>query len=162
MWDLSGPGLQPVSLALAGGLFTTEPPGRPLLWLLSLRSLGSGMQAQWWWPTGLVAPWLVDSSQTRDQTHGPCIAKQILNHLTSREVPVLLNTFCLILWLLYCLSFAFYLTRSSLREVIIVFIFVFLPQNLLLLEHVSFICCVRLYKLGINSTANKVKHTTMA
>ena len=100
--------------------------------------------------------------QTRDQTHGPCIAKQILNHLTSREVPVLLNTFCLILWLLYCLSFAFYLTRSSLREVIIVFIFVFLPQNLLLLEHVSFIWCVRLYKLGINSTANKVKHTTMA
>ena len=86
MWDLSGPGLQPVSLALAGGLFTTEPPGRPLLWLLSLRSLGSGMQAQWWWPTGLVAPWLVDSSQTRDQTHGPCIGRWTLIHCPSREV----------------------------------------------------------------------------
>ena len=30
MWDLSGPEVKPVSPALAGGLFTTEPPGRPL------------------------------------------------------------------------------------------------------------------------------------
>ena len=26
MWDLPGPGIEPVSPALAGGLFTTEPP----------------------------------------------------------------------------------------------------------------------------------------
>ena len=31
MWDLSGPGIEPMSLALAGGFFTTEPPGYPLL-----------------------------------------------------------------------------------------------------------------------------------
>ena len=30
MRDLSGPGLEPVSPALAGGFFTIEPPGKPL------------------------------------------------------------------------------------------------------------------------------------
>ena len=29
MWDLSGPGIEPMSPALAGGFFTTEPPGKP-------------------------------------------------------------------------------------------------------------------------------------
>ena len=28
MWDLPGPGLEPVSPALAGGFFTTVPPGK--------------------------------------------------------------------------------------------------------------------------------------
>ena len=31
MWDLSRPGLKPVSPALAGRLSTTAPPGKPLL-----------------------------------------------------------------------------------------------------------------------------------
>ena len=31
MWDLPGPGLEPVSPALAGGLSTTAPPGKPLI-----------------------------------------------------------------------------------------------------------------------------------
>ena len=30
MWDLSGPEIKPASPALAGGLFTPEPPGKPL------------------------------------------------------------------------------------------------------------------------------------
>ena len=30
MWDLPGPGLEPVSPALAGGFSTTAPPGKPL------------------------------------------------------------------------------------------------------------------------------------
>ena len=30
MWDPPGPGLEPVSPALAGGLLTTAPPGKPL------------------------------------------------------------------------------------------------------------------------------------
>ena len=30
MWDLPGPGLEPVSPALAGGLPTPVPPGKPL------------------------------------------------------------------------------------------------------------------------------------
>ena len=29
MWDPPGPGLKPVSPALAGGLPTTAPPGKP-------------------------------------------------------------------------------------------------------------------------------------
>ena len=28
--DLSDPGIEPVSTALAGGFFTTEPPGKPI------------------------------------------------------------------------------------------------------------------------------------
>ena len=30
MWDLPGPGIEPVSPASAGGFFTTEPPGKPI------------------------------------------------------------------------------------------------------------------------------------
>ena len=37
MWDLSGPGIEPASPALAGGFFTTEPPEK-LLYLESLLS----------------------------------------------------------------------------------------------------------------------------
>ena len=29
MWDLPGPGIEPMSPALAGRFFTTEPPGKP-------------------------------------------------------------------------------------------------------------------------------------
>ena len=36
--------------------------------------------------TGLSAMWDL-SSLTRGQTHIPCIGKQILNRLTTREVP---------------------------------------------------------------------------
>ena len=35
MWNLPGPGIEPVSPALAGGLFTTGPPGKSL-WEASL------------------------------------------------------------------------------------------------------------------------------
>ena len=34
MWDLPGPGLKPVSPALAGGFLTTVPPGRSRLFLI--------------------------------------------------------------------------------------------------------------------------------
>ena len=30
MWNLPGPGLEPVSPALAGGFLTTAPPGKPI------------------------------------------------------------------------------------------------------------------------------------
>ena len=41
MWDLPGPGLEPVSPALAGGFLTTVPPGKPW-WLIfeELKILG--------------------------------------------------------------------------------------------------------------------------
>ena len=35
MWDLPGPGLEPMSPALAGGLPTTAPPGKPCIRFLS-------------------------------------------------------------------------------------------------------------------------------
>ena len=35
MWDLPGPGLEPVSPALAGGFLTTVPPGKPPVWFYS-------------------------------------------------------------------------------------------------------------------------------
>ena len=34
MWDLPGPGVKPVSPALAGGFLTTDPPGKPYRWFL--------------------------------------------------------------------------------------------------------------------------------
>ena len=34
MWDLPRPGLEPVSPALAGGLSTTAPPGKPIFFFL--------------------------------------------------------------------------------------------------------------------------------
>ena len=62
--------------------------GFSLRWLLLLWSTGSRhmgfsscvMQAQQLWHTGLVAPQHVGSSQTRAQTHVPCISRRILNH----------------------------------------------------------------------------------
>ena len=47
--------------------------------------VGSRVQAQQLWQMGLVAPWHVGSSQTRDQTNVPYIGRQILNHCTTRE-----------------------------------------------------------------------------
>ena len=41
MWDLPGPGPEPVSPALAGGLPTTVPPGKPLSVVLSQRVCGT-------------------------------------------------------------------------------------------------------------------------
>ena len=35
MWDLPGPGLEPVSPALAGGFLTTAPPGKPFPFILT-------------------------------------------------------------------------------------------------------------------------------
>ena len=38
MWDLPGPGLEPVSPALAGGFLTTVPPGKSLMQCFNLLS----------------------------------------------------------------------------------------------------------------------------
>ena len=34
MWDLSGPGIKPVSPALTGRFLTTGPSGKPWSWIL--------------------------------------------------------------------------------------------------------------------------------
>ena len=40
MWDLPGPGIEPVSPALAGGFLTTAPPGSPGYLFLSSANMG--------------------------------------------------------------------------------------------------------------------------
>ena len=50
---------------------------------------------------GLVAPQHVETSQTRDQTHVPCIGRWILNHWSTREA--LWSSFLgLIVYLEFC------------------------------------------------------------
>ena len=71
------------SLAAEHGL---QARGLQQLWLV-----GSRKQAQQLWPTGLVAPWHMGSSQTRDRTHVPCIGRRILNHCATRKAPKILT-----------------------------------------------------------------------
>ena len=69
--------------------------GCSLRWLLSLQSPGSGhtgfssysMQTQQLWCSGLVAPWHVASSWTRDRAHVPRIGRWGVIHCTTWEVP---------------------------------------------------------------------------
>ena len=61
-------------------------PGFSLQWPLLLQSTGSRCP-------GLVGPWHVESSQTRDWTQDPCIGRRILNHWTTR--PPMLWKLCL-------------------------------------------------------------------
>jgi len=42
MWDLPGSGIEPISPALAGGFFTTEPPRKPFSVFLMLWNLSFG------------------------------------------------------------------------------------------------------------------------
>ena len=48
MWDLPGPGLEPVSPALAGGFSTTAPPGKPLNIFLSRVTYVPFCQSLFW------------------------------------------------------------------------------------------------------------------
>ena len=81
------------SLAAVWGLFIAvaspaaehrlQTHGLQLLWLAGSRAWAQELRHE-----GSVAPWHVESSQTRDQTHVLCIGRQILNQLTTREVPL--------------------------------------------------------------------------
>ena len=42
MWDISGSDIEPILPALAGGFFTTEPPGKP--WVLLLNEFLSNIK----------------------------------------------------------------------------------------------------------------------
>ena len=50
------------------------------MWTQQLQFLGSTVWAQWLWYMGLVAPWHVESSQTRDRTHVYRIGRWMLYH----------------------------------------------------------------------------------
>ena len=79
MWDLPGPGLEPVSPALAGGFVTTVPPGKPNTRVLFIRKSEADIQAwrghlnifsanadlnSWWW-------WVVMGGGARETTLPP-------------------------------------------------------------------------------------------
>ena len=51
MWDLPGPGLQPVSPALAGGFSTSAPPGKPARLHLNQFNFSTAFGA---WPSKYV------------------------------------------------------------------------------------------------------------
>ena len=55
-------------------------------WLQQLWLMGSGARTQYLCHMGLVAPWHVESSWTRDQTHGSFL--QIPIHCTPRGISV--------------------------------------------------------------------------
>ena len=52
MWDPPGSGIEPVSIALAGGLFSTEPPGKPYNYIyfssinMPINSIGTSIRFQ--------------------------------------------------------------------------------------------------------------------
>ena len=63
---------------------------------------------------GLAVPSHMEFSQTRDRTHVACIARQILNHWTTREVPRLcLSTDAL-------LRSGFFLTQGILPSLVLI------------------------------------------
>ena len=64
------------------GLLLVAVVGFLLQWLLSVWSIGSRHRAE-----AVVALRHVGSSQTRDGSGVSCIARQILNHWTTREAP---------------------------------------------------------------------------
>ena len=82
-------------VAASRGYSSLQCTGFSLQWLLLLWSTDSrrvgfsscGMQAQYLWRTGLVAPQHVGSSWTRARTCVPCIGRRILNHCATREAP---------------------------------------------------------------------------
>ena len=68
-------------VAASGGYSSLQYTGFSLQWLLLLQSTGSRC-------VGLVAPWHVGSSWTSVQTRVPCTGRRVLNHCTTREVPI--------------------------------------------------------------------------
>ena len=80
-----------VFVAVHGLSLVAESWSRSLVVLGLLIAMASRCRAQtqdrWLWHMGLVAPWHIESSQTRDWTCVPWIGRWILNHRTTREVP---------------------------------------------------------------------------
>ena len=74
-----------VFTALCEFSLVTVSRGYSLLWCASFPLGVVSLLSEWC--MDLVALWHMESSQTRDRTHVPCIGRQILIHCTTREVP---------------------------------------------------------------------------
>ena len=64
MWDLAGSGIKPVSLALAGGFLTTEPPRKPLFASLNEKILLSTPS-----PSQMSINMMVSYSKSQNKKH---------------------------------------------------------------------------------------------
>ena len=73
-------------VAVSGGYSLLWCEGFSLWWLLLLWNTGSRAPAQKLWHRDLAAQQHVESSRARDQSHVPCIGRQILIHCAIREV----------------------------------------------------------------------------
>ena len=64
MWDLPGPGLEPVSPALTGGFLTTAPPGNSLNYCLNLYTYVYVCAFERGMMYTICYPWLAEGAET--------------------------------------------------------------------------------------------------
>ena len=90
--------------------------GRSSLWAQGLWLPGSRALTQGWWCRGVVAPWHVGSSQSRDWTLVPCITRKIPNHWTNRETlgPLLSKLKVIWTWVLYTTN-VYLITKRAIK-----------------------------------------------
>ena len=79
MWDLPGPGVEPVSPALAGGFLTTAPPGKSHLFILFLWGGGGAPHCA---ARRILVP------RPGIEPLPPAVEVQSLSRWTAREVPL--------------------------------------------------------------------------
>ena len=89
MWDLPGPGLEPMGPALAGGFLATEPPGKPLMSVFLILVFLIGMQ---WY---LIAVLTCIYSLANDTEH---LFMCYFAFGTSSSVKCLVRSFTWIIW----------------------------------------------------------------
>ena len=80
MWDPPGPGLEPMSPALAGGLPTTAPPGKPLSIVLTLHNTAS-----WYNSLNKCFSKLLTKSKILGIKYSKFVAANFHKHLICRE-----------------------------------------------------------------------------
>ena len=78
MWNLPGPGIKPVSPALAGRFFTTEPPRKPWSNFRFIRMLPRGQRFPVYPSSGFIVTIMVPLSEPRNQ-----IGMLLLTHCMS-------------------------------------------------------------------------------
>ena len=100
-------------VVVSRGYSSSRCSGFSLQWLLLLQSPSFGVhELQKLWCMGLSVPWNVGSSWTRDQTHVPCIGKQILYYWATREVWKLFSIVKCQTWKVNCLRECIICTQS--------------------------------------------------
>ena len=76
-------------VAASEGSSLVKCAGFSLQWLLLLQSMSCRVWAQYVWPTGLVAPCSMWNLLDQESNPCPCTGRRILQHWTSRKVPLI-------------------------------------------------------------------------